>query len=25
LAAIIWILWGAEWWAAYTAWLAQGL
>ena len=25
LAAIIWILWGSEWWAAYTAWLTQGL
>jgi len=25
LAAIVWILWGTEWWAAYTAWLAQGL
>jgi len=25
LAAIVWILWGSEWWAAYMAWLAQGL
>ena len=25
LAAIVWILWGKGWWAAYMAWLAQGL
>jgi len=25
LAAIVWILWGQGWWAAYMAWLARGL
>lgn len=25
LAAIVWVLWGQGWWAAYMAWLAQGL